>query len=357
MYRKISEIWMEEFNAISSSYQINKFILEDAHSCIYELKDGRELRISVSTLMYHFAKLLLSKSYKHVVRIDDCFKLTLRNQYDETANVFCIVSEGLNRDFAPRDVKQSGINLFRNIWSEYLKCSQSVVLCPDVKIEQAYADNDTEGKRNVIQRIKESTSNQIVKDIALSLHDTYWKIKKLDSNSSLYMFADNIGMSEDGEIKICNIAHAFVGLDENYEIDTTAMSVTVIYDPVVDEDFVIDRRMLISLKVDFGDGNLLPVLGQIDTGATSSGFTESFFKRASLIDHGKIRMKGTTGEMEAIRTKCEVVFPNGRKEMLHGSTMKSLDDVSILVGMDMLSNCKIHFEPYNYGFKYKIIFI
>ena len=52
---------MEEFNAISSSYQINKFILEDAHSCIYELKDGRELRISASTLMYHFAKLLLSK--------------------------------------------------------------------------------------------------------------------------------------------------------------------------------------------------------------------------------------------------------------------------------------------------------
>lgn len=63
-----------------------------------------------------------------------------------------------------------------------------------------------------------------------------------------------------------------------YEIDITAMSVTVIYDPVVDEDFVIDRRMLISLKVDFGDGNLLPVLGQIDTGATSSGFTESFLK-------------------------------------------------------------------------------
>ena len=357
MYRKVSEIWMEEFNAINSSYHINKFILEDAHSCIYELKDGRELRISVSTLMYHFAKQLLSKSYKHVVRIDDCFKLTLRNQYDEAANVFCIVSEGLNRGFAPRDVKQSGINLFRNIWSEYLKCSQSVVLCPDVKIEQAYADNDTEGKRNVIQRIKEYTSNQIVKDIALSLHDTYRKIKNLDSNSSLYMFADNIGMSEDGEIKICNIAHAFVGLDENYEIDTTTMSVTVIYDPIVDEDFVIDRRMLIPLKVDFGDGNLLPVLGQIDTGATSSGLTESFFKRASLNDLGKTRMKGATGEMEAIRTKCEVVFPNGRKETLHGSTMKSLDDVSILVGMDMLSNCKIHFEPFNYGFKYKIIFI
>lgn len=45
------------------------------------------------------------------------------------------------------------------------------------------------------------------------------------------------------------------------------------------------------------------------------------------------------------------------EKMLHGSTMKSLDDVSILVGMDMLSNSKIHFEPYNYDFKYKIIFI
>ncbi len=65
----------------------------------------------------------------------------------------------------------------------------------------------------------------------------------------------------------------------------------------------------------------------------------------------------------AVNAKCSqadlmaYASSHGRKEMLHGSTMKSLDDVSILVGMDMLSNCKIHFEPYNYGFKYKIIFI
>lgn len=357
MYRRISEIWMEEFNQIYSSYHINRYLLEDAHSCIYELEDGRELRISVSTMMYHFAKQIRSKSYKHVVRIDDCFKLSLKNQYNEITNVFCIVSERLDRNFAPREVKQSGINLFRNIWSEYLKCSQSVLICPDVNIEQAYADNDTEGKKHVIQRIKEYTSNQIVKDIALSLHDTYRKIKNLDSNSSLYMFADNIGMSEDGEIKICNIAHAFVGLDENYEIDTTTTSVTVTYDPIVNEDFVIDNRMLIPLKVDSGDSNLLPVLGQIDTGAAISGFTESFFERASLMNLGKTTTRGVAGEMEAVRTKCEVVFPNGRKETLYGSTMKSLDDVSILIGMDLLSFCKFYFEPYKYGFRYKISFL
>ena len=114
--------------------------------------------------------------------------------------------------------------------------------------------------------------------------------------------------------------------------------------------------MLVPLTVDFGDGNQLPVLGQIDTGASSSGFTESFFERASLINLGKTTTRGATGEMEAVRTKCEVIFPNGRKETLHGSTMKSLDDVSILIGMDLLSNCKIYLEPYNYGFKCKIIF-
>ena len=59
--------------------------------------------------------------------------------------------------------------------------------CPDVKIEQAYTHNDIEGKRQVIQRIKESTSNSIVKEIALSLHYTYKKIKGLDSNAFLDM--------------------------------------------------------------------------------------------------------------------------------------------------------------------------
>lgn len=347
---------MENFNVSKTSYHINKYILEDAHSCIYELDDGRELRISVSTQMYHIAKQLLTKSYKHVVRIDDCFKLVLKDQYDEPSKVFCIVSEKLFRAFAPKEIIQSGINLFRNTWSEYLKCSQCVCSCPDVKIEQAYTHNDIEGKRQVIQRIKESTSNSIVKEIALSLHDTYKKIKGLDSNSFLYMYVDNIGKSNEGVIKICNIGHAFIGLDENYEIDTTVSSVTVTYDPIVGKDFITDRRMLVPLTVDFGDGNQLPVLGQIDTGASSSGFTESFFERASLINLGKTTTRGATGEMEAVRTKCEVIFPNGRKETLHGSTMKSLDDVSILIGMDLLSNCKIYLEPYNYGFKYKIIF-
>lgn len=357
MYRRISEIWMEEFNRINSSYQIKNYLLEDAHSCIYELVDGRELRISVSTTMYHFAKQILSKPYKHVVRIDDCFKLFLKNQYNENSIVFCIVSERLDRNFAPKDVIQSGINLFRNIWSEYLKCSHSLYSCPDVKIEKAYADNDSEGKRNALLRIKGSVTSQVVKDIALSLHDTYKKIKNFDSNSSLFMFVDNIGMSKEGVIKICNIGHSFVGIDENYEIDTATNSVTVTYNPVVDEDFIRDSRMLIPLKVDFGDGNLLPVLGQIDTGAAFSGFTESFFERASLMDLGKTTTRGVAGEKEAVKTKCDVVFPNGRKETLHGSTMNSLDDVSILIGMDLLSFCKFHFEPYKYGFRYKITFL
>ena len=164
-------------------------------------------------------------------------------------------------------------------------------------------------------------------------------------------------MSEYGEIKICNIGHSFIGLDDNYEIDSSISSVTVTYDPIVSEDFIRDKRMLIPLKVDFGDGRLLPVLGQIDTGATSSGFTESFFNRAALINLGKTKMCGTTGSMESVRTMCDVVFPNGRKDTLYGTTMKTMDDVSILIGMDLLSYCKFQSEPYKNGFRYKLTFL
>ena len=48
-----------------------------------------------------------------------------------------------------------------------------------------------------------------------------------------YLFTDNIGLSDDHLIKICNIGHDFLGLDDSYEIDTTNNSVTVTYNPMV----------------------------------------------------------------------------------------------------------------------------
>ena len=352
----INKIWMEAFNERCSKYQITSILLDDYSSCVYQLEDNRELRITVNTRMYNFAKVLKSKDYKHVAKIYDCFKMVLPSQSEEEQNVFCIVSERLNRDFQSHTIKQSAINLFRNIWSDYLRSYHRLEIPEDVSIEKAYANRDAKGRKYVLNRINSSGQSQDIIDIAISLNEAYRKIKELDPHSIIYLFTDNIGLSDDHLIKICNIGHDFLGLDDSYEIDTTNNSVTVTYNPIVNEDFISDNRMLIPLKVDFGNGDLLPVLGQIDTGATASFFTEDLYENASLIYLGPGKTTGISGTEDSQRTMCVVTFPNGYVTVLHGNTIRKLDDVSILIGMDLLSRCKFQSEPYGNGFRYKLIF-
>lgn len=221
-------------------------------------------------------------------------------------------------------------------------------------IDDSYSSKDDNGRKLVIECINKANSEQIVKDVALAMEGVYEKVMKLDSDALIFPFTDNIGLAQDGIIKICNIGHKFMGLDDNYEIITTPNSVTVIYNPCSD-DAHFDKRLLMPLKVNI-DGREALFLGQIDTGASSSGFTEYFFKVASLEDFGSVKTIGTTGEMDSIRTRCLVTFPNGYYEALHGETCKALGDVSILIGMDLLSRCKFTFEPYRNGFKYKLSF-
>lgn len=356
-YKNINEIWKEAFNSRNSQYYLMDVILDDAFSCVYSLEDNREMRISTDTRVYHFSKYLMNHKLQHIAIIYDCFKTVLPNQYGDEDNVFCIVSEGLNRNFQSRDVIQSAINLFRNTWSEYLKPIRQLGNNPDICIEQAYADRDFVGENKVIDNIKRAEVNQTVIDIAVVLHKIYKDIKELDSNSMFFLFPDNIGISKDNIIKMCNISHDYFGLDENYELELANDSVTITYNPIDSEDSVKDYRMLISLNVDYGNGKMCPVLAQIDTGATASGFTESFFDRASLINIGETKVQGVTGVMSSKRTECPVKFPNGHEAILRGSTMKDIDDISILIGMDLLSTCKFSSEPYKNGFRYKLTFL
>ena len=354
--KDINIIWMDAFNERCPNYHITSVLLHDYCSCVYLLEDNRELRITVNPHMYNFTKILKTKQYKHVAKIYDCFKMVLPTQYEDEQNVFCIITEKLDRKFQPRATIQSAINLFRNIWSDYLKTNHRLETPADVSIEKAYAEKDSSGRRYILDRIHASGHCQEVTDIAIALNDAYRKIKVLDPHSSIYLFTDNIGLANDSIIKICNVGYDCIGLDDNYEIDTTSNSVTITYNPIINDDFVRDNRMLIPLKVDFGKGGLLPVLGQIDTGATSSGFTEDFFERASLKNLGYTKTVGATGTMDAYNTMCDVTFPNGYKTTLHGSTMRKLDDVSILIGMDLLAKCKFQSESYNKGFRYKLTF-
>lgn len=356
MLKDLNNVWLDSFNERNNDYHITRILLSDSSSCVYQLDDNKELRITLNPRMYDFSKRLKSRQYKHVAEIYDCFTAVLPDQHDEEQHVFCIVSESINRNFLPRTKIQSAINIFRNIWSDYLKSSHHLDFLSDVAIEKAYAAKDNDGRKYVLDRIRLSEYDNEIKNIVIALNDTYRKIKRLDPHSAIYLLAENIGLSEDSVIKMCNISYDCIGLDENYEIDSNRNSVTITYNPLISKDYVRDNRMLVPLKVDFGNGNLLPVLGQIDTGAASSGFTEELFERASLINLGKTKIGGSTGVKDAYKTMCEVTFPNGFKTTLWGHTITKLNDVSILIGMDLLSFCKFESEPYCNGFRYKITF-
>lgn len=354
--KKIRDIWMDKFNEKFKNYHITSFLLEDGSSCVYLLENGQELRITVNKNMYDFSKELKNVCHEHLAIISDCFKAHFPDERGDEQNVFCIISEKLNRSFQPRAVVQAGINLFRDIWIEYLKSGHQLDSNPYVSIEDAYVNKDYKGIEYVKERIEKIESSKIIKDIAYAFSEAFAKVKMVDHGALIYWFPDNIGMSEDNIIKICNIGHRYRAVDENHDVDYDSTSVTVTYDPILESDDIADMRLLIPVKVNLTDTIQNRVVAQIDTGAYSSAFTTDFYERALLQKLGDTVIGGVTGKMESVKTKCVVEFPNGFKTTLDGVRMKNMDDVSILIGMDFLSKCEFRIEPYKNGMKYKITF-
>jgi len=353
---RIVEIWQTAFNKKQTGYNIVEPILEDVYSCIYRLDDGREVRITTKSSMYNFSTALCNKTYKHIAGISDCFKIVLPGQYGEPQNVFCIVGEPLKRNFTATTNIQSGINLFRDLWTDCIVKKHRLDSNPFIDIETAYSNLDEKSRTFVIHNIKSADATQVAKDVALAIDEAYHVIKTLDADSFWHPYPDNIGLGENGDVKICNIDHKFMGLDNNYEIETDSNSITVKYDPIIDEYNVKNNQMLMPLKVLVGSNEEL-VLGLIDTGAMSSGFSDDFFEYASLKNLGKTTVRGSTGKRESIKTFCFVTFPNGQIESLRGLTISPDAEVSIVIGMDLLSRCKFESEPYCNGFKYKLTFL
>ena len=354
--KEIRDIWMDVFNERFTNYHITSFLLEDGSSWVYLLENGQEMRITVNKDMYDFSKELKNVYHEHLAIISDCFKAHFPDERGGEQNVFCIIGEKLNRSFQPRAVVQAGINLFRDIWIEYLKSVHRLDINPYVSIEEAYVNKDYEGIEYVKNRIREIESSKIIKDIAYAFSEAFAKVKMVDQGALIYWHPDNIGMSEDNIIKICNIGHRYRAVDENHDIDYDSTSVTVTYDPILEYDDIVDMRLLIPVKVNLTDTIQNRVVAQIDTGAFSSAFTTNFYESALLQNLGDTVIGGVTGKMESVKTKCEVEFPNGFKTTLDGVRMRSMDDVSILIGMDFLSKCEFHIEPYKNGMKYKITF-
>ena len=352
----IRDIWMEAFNERFSNYHITDFLLEDGSSCSYLLDNGNEMRITVNKDMYDFSKDLKSVKRKHLVKISECFKTHLPDERGSEQTVFCIIHEKLNRNFRPRAVVQAGINLFRDIWKEYLSSTLRLDLNPYISIEEAYVNKDYQGMDYVKKGIEKVESSKIIKDIAVAFCEAFENVKMIDPGALIYWFPENIGMSDDNIIKVCNIGHRYRAVDENHDVEYDSSSVTVTYDPILESDNIVDMRMLIPVKVNLTNTIQNRVIAQIDTGACSSAFTTNFFERAMLNNLGDTVIGGVTGKMESVKTQCEVEFPNGYKTVLEGVRMRNMDDVSILIGMDFISKCELHSEPYKNGLKYKITF-
>ena len=351
---RIEDIWQKAYNESCSKYHIVSHLQQDFVSCTYLIEDGKELRLTLNQDMYNFSVVLQHKNYIHVASIYDCFKIELPNERGELQNVFCVVSEPLKRDFASHEIVQFGINLFRDSWGNYLSRKHHLDINPFNDIDNSYSSKDDIGRKFVLESINKTETDQVVKDVALAFESAYQRLMSLDKDALIFPYTDNVGLAQDGTIKICNIGHKFMGLDDNYEIIKTSDSVTVIYNPCSD-DVYFDNRLLMPLKVNI-DGHEALFLGQIDTGASSSGFTEYFYEEVALENLGKDKTRGTTGEMDSIRTRCLVTFPNGYSTALNGGTIKDIGDVTVLIGMDLLVRCKFTFEPYRNGFKYKLTF-
>lgn len=354
--KKTRDIWMDVFNERFTNYHVTSFLLEDGSSCTYLLDNGQELRITVNKNMYDFSKELKNVCHKHLAIISDCFKTHFPDERGDEQNVFCIIGEKLNRSFQPRAVVQAGINLFRDLWIEYLKSIHQLDSNPYVCIEEAYVNKDYKGIEYVKDGIEKIESSKIIKDIASAFSEAFAKVKMVDPGALIYWSPDNIGMSEDNIIKINNIGHRYRAVDENHDVDYDSSSVTVTYDPVLESDDIVDMRLLIPVKVNLTDTIQNRIIAQIDTGASSSAFTTNFYERALLKNLGETTIGSVTGKMESVKTKCEVEFPNGFKTILEGVRMRNMDDVSILIGMDFLSRCELCIEPYKNGLKYKITF-
>lgn len=342
---------IKAFNDYNNKYRIESYLLEDNYSYVFLLTNGFELRITTNFRTYLFSKKLKTLKSPHIVFVYDYFIMTLSDNDKQEEKYYCIITEHINRDFLPKEIIQSAVTLFKDSVLNYCNIADGL----STTLNEAYAKCDEAKREKITKIIKDSKEQPKIKEIAISLNRAYKTLFAFDIHSLIFLYPDNIGISNSKKIKIGNISHDSIGIDANYDLCWTRNSVTVIYDPSIHEIDNRDMRLLIPVYYDYGNGYVVQEIAEIDTGAEVSGFTESFAKKANLSKLDRKKISGTTGSMTSFRTKCCVEFPNGHKEVLQGSIIKD-SDVKILIGMDLLSKCKFIFEPYNYGFKYKLSF-
>lgn len=196
-----SNSWTISYNETHPYDRIVKELYSNSMASVYILQSRRELRMLADTRTFNFLKdKLMPMNFKHVANITDCFELGMPS-YDGEDHEYCVISEPLNRDIIGRDITQSGINLFRDSWKEYLHCLEWHVYN---YIIDAYTQRGTVDEEKILRIIETSGKSQEEINIAKALNGAYRDTLQLGT-AMIWPYPINIGLSDDAIIKITNI--------------------------------------------------------------------------------------------------------------------------------------------------------
>ena len=188
------------YNRIRPDDKIVREVEHNRMSSTYILQSGKDLRMLADERTYQFLKgKMMSHKFKHVATIADCFEVKIISE-DYEDNIYCVVSEPLNRDYISEETKQAGINLFRDTWMEYLHCSVSDAFG---RIDEAYFSKDSKEKF-VLQSIEDSRRNPEEIKVAIALHNAFRDVISLGP-AMIWPYPINVGLSDDGVVKITHI--------------------------------------------------------------------------------------------------------------------------------------------------------
>jgi hypothetical protein len=189
------------YNRIRPNDKIVREVFSNSMSSTYILQSRKELRMFADERTYHFLKdIVMPHKIKHVATITECFEIEM-SSCDNKECFYCVISEPLNRDFISEEAKQSGINLFRDAWMEYLHCTVTDIYC---RIDEAYASKDSAGEKYLLQCLESSGKSPEEIKVAIALNDAFKGVMSLGP-AIIWPNPINIGLSDDDVVKITHI--------------------------------------------------------------------------------------------------------------------------------------------------------
>ena len=189
------DYFKERYNETHPFDPIVREVYSNAMASVYILQSGKDLRVFADDRTSLFLKdKLMPQNFKHVARILECLEVVKGCEY-------YVISEPLNRDLLGPETTQSGINLFRDAWMQYLHGTEIDIYN---HIIRSYETKDTTGEEAVVRYVEASERSQEEKSIALAMNEAYRDVMTLGT-AMIWPLPMNVGVTLDTVVKITNI--------------------------------------------------------------------------------------------------------------------------------------------------------